>query len=147
MVDAEIAEFTWTHTLKIGWGAFWRGAVGAVFTSFCLSFVIGAIDSLMHAGHKFTDAVMTPVVVVALVVGMIMGLRMALRNRYGDFHLVLVNDKGGESPTSPVAPPTPTSINKHLDALDRLAKLRDTGALTDVEFEAAKKSILNELSG
>lgn len=73
---------------------------------------------------------------------------MALRKRYGDFHIVLVNDKGGEPSTSSVPPPlTPTSTNKHVDALDRLAKLRGTGALTDAEFEATKKSILNELSG
>jgi hypothetical protein len=141
MVDAEIAKITWTHALKIWLAWLWCIGMGSVLTAACL----GAVFSILRA--EVFNAVMPVVTAIVMFVWWIVGLRMALRKRYGDFHLVLVNDKGGEPSTSPVAPPAPSFTNKHLDALDRLAKLRDTGALTDAEFEAAKKTILNELSG
>jgi hypothetical protein len=44
-------------------------------------------------------------------------------------------------PAAPPAEPAQSSINR-LESLERLAKLRDVGALTDAEFQAAKKRIL-----
>jgi hypothetical protein len=145
MNDAKIVKITWIQTLKIWWAWFWRTILGLLVTSGGFGFVIGLVRDAVHDNDNFSKRVLLPVVFVAWFVWWIVGLRMALRKRYGDFHIVLVHDKSEESSTSPVLPPVPTSTNKHLDALDRLAKLRDTGALTDAEFEAAKKSILNDL--
>ena len=40
-------------------------------------------------------------------------------------------------------PPPPGQAEDRLDLLERLAKLREQGALTDEEFEAQKRQILN----
>jgi hypothetical protein len=48
-----------------------------------------------------------------------------------------------EKPAAPPAEPTQSSINSQLEALEHLVKLRDVGALTDAEFQAAKKKILD----
>jgi hypothetical protein len=45
-------------------------------------------------------------------------------------------------PAASPAEPAWSSINSELEALEHLVKLRDVGALTDAEFQAAKKKIL-----
>ena len=46
----------------------------------------------------------------------------------------------GDSGFTPA--PAPPSGGDHIAALERLAKLRDSGALTDAEFEQQKAKIL-----
>ena len=45
-------------------------------------------------------------------------------------------------PAASPAEPARSSLNSELEALEHLVKLRDVGALTDAEFQAAKKKIL-----
>ena len=99
MVDAEIAEIaeiTWTNVLKIWWAWFWRATLGGLVTGAGLGFVIGVIGGVMGADENSITAGVTPIALLGGFVWGIVALRMALTKRYGDFHIVLVNDKGGD---------------------------------------------------
>jgi hypothetical protein len=54
----------------------------------------------------------------------------------------LASPETGAESTAPVSDEDP--MDERLARLERLAKLRDQGALTDEEFEAQKRQVLEE---
>ena len=55
--------------------------------------------------------------------------------------------EGKPTDTGAAQPQTETATEKRLNALEHLGKLHSSGVLTDAEFEAEKKGILNGTSG
>ncbi|HEY6275079.1 MAG TPA: SHOCT domain-containing protein [Streptosporangiaceae bacterium] len=154
----------------IGW--LWAGLWGVLWPSVCVAVGLGLItirlDTSAPAGAKSFGLVVGVCFLALAVLSVILSLRKRLRKQTA--HLPAPGQAGGPQvvpgtvisafppdpaaspglafPESPVVTVAPAEASPGSDPLDRIAKLaqlRDSGALTDEEFEREKAKLLAEM--
>ena len=152
----------------VGW--LLAGVSGVLWPAFCIAMAVGLItlreETTLSAGAKAFGVVTGEVFIVLAVVSVIVTVRKRRRPKAAPAGIagtgtVLAGAAGLAAPTGLAAPGTGATASPSgarragppgtaagpdpLDTIAKLARLRDSGAITDEEYERQKTKLLSQL--
>ncbi len=89
-------EVTWKRAIKVWWSYLWRNfiaIIGASLIGGIFGGIVGFVGAALGASFETLQVIIMPIAVIIGLVVSIIPIKMILGKDFGEFRLVLVQDK------------------------------------------------------